>query len=576
MNSKSFKIEKSKPWPLVIGVDISATSMKYVLVKRTTGAVRVEGFGKYLLGQDSEEAWDKLQNLIKMLFKKGSAIAKAKIVVGISDTKVVLKTESLPQLPRKEMEQTLKFSLQQELNIVGDEGEPVVDYMPVGPDPSQTGNTLYLCTAIAEDSAIQKIGAFIGNDIIPDKVIPTVSSIANLANFLPKESRRKSVGIVDIGRTRSVLVIVKDEKTEFFREMMIGGHDLTKSIIGTIFHEGKAIQFGNEEAEEFKMRFGYPLGYSHGMVFHGAPLEEIATMIRPIVERLCGELQRSVEFYKDKSGGQVDEIYLIGGGAHTKHLAEAISDSVAIPVEPLPLTNSLKISGGADNRMKFAEKYLEQAPALSLALEKDNRTNLLPAQYKGELKKAARQNLIKFASLLVVALIAAGWYQLNQILTEKRDRVAQLERQISISSQNTGFLYEALQKQERIIAARIAQVNGVGRQDNMPIYILQTLSNILPDKFELTSFVYNPEPEQGGRRLPEDVKEKEDAEEPVLVDMLGSAREITNDVEVYLARFILDLNTCGLFSEVTLDKKIYEKEKATFEFKIVAKVKPEA
>lgn len=576
MNSKSFKIEKSKPWPLVIGVDISATSMKYVLIRRKTGSVRVEGFGKYLLGQDSEEAWDKLQNLIRMLFKKGSLIGKAKIVVGVSDTKVVLKTESLPQLPRNEMEQTLKFSLQQELNIVGDEGEPVVDYVPVGPDPAQTGNTLYLCTAIAEDSAIQKIGPFIGNDIIPDKVIPTVSSIANLAYFLPRQSRNKSVGIIDIGRTRSVLVIVNNEKTEFFREMMIGGHDLTKSIIGTIFHEGKAIQFGNEEAEEFKMRYGYPLGYSHGMVFHGAPLEEIATMIRPVVERLCGELQRSVEFYKDKSGGQVDELYIIGGGANTKHLAEAISDSVAIPVEPLPLTSALKIGGGPENRMKFEDKYLEQAPALSLALEKDNRTNLLPLQYKKELKKAARQNLIKFSSLLIITLVALGWYQLNRTLSEKRDRVAQIERQISISSRNTGLQYEALKKKEKMISARIAQVNSVGNQDNLAIYTLQTVSNLLPDIFELNSFVYNPEPEQTNRRLSNDGDESEQEVVPVQVDMVGAAVTFTNDVEVYLARFILDLNTCGLFSEVTLDKKIIEPEKGSFEFKIVATVRTEA
>jgi len=591
MRSQSFKIEKSKSWALVLGVDISVASMKYVLLRRGASGLKIEGFGKHLLGSDVEDAWEKLQSIISLLTKKGGTAAKSKIVVGIGDNKVILKKESLPNLQKKEMEQTLSFSLQQELSSVGDDGEPVFDYVSIGADPNQSGHTMYVCTAITEDSALQKIAPFISNEIIPDKISPTVTSIANLVHFLPKQSRKKTIGIVDIGHSRSVLVIVKNENTEFFREMMIGGHDLTKSIIGTIFHEGKAIQFGNDEAEEFKLRYGYPLGYSEGMVFHGAPLEEIATMVRPVVERLCGELQRSIEFYKDKSDDIVDEIFLIGGGASTKHLAAAISETISMPVEPLPFPDFIKFSGGQDNKRKFATKFLEQAPALALAMEKDNQTNLLPVQYKKELKKNARQGIFKLAAAVIVIMLALGWNQLDNVLKVKRAKLAKIEKQVSLTSSNIGFVYEALKTKESLINGKLNQVNLIGTQSNISIVILQVVSNILPDMFDLDEFQYNPSPETDLPQTPRLDEEGKPVKEPILVNLIGSARKPANDVEVYLARFIIDLEATGIFSEVKLENKIYEtsepryktdsndlivgKAKTTFNFKIVATLNEE-
>jgi hypothetical protein len=43
---------------------------------------------------------------------------------------------------------------------------------------------------------------------------------------------------------------------DFVREIVIGGDDFTKAITGTIFHEGRAIQFTNKEAIEFKIKHG--------------------------------------------------------------------------------------------------------------------------------------------------------------------------------------------------------------------------------------------------------------------------------------------------------------------------------
>ena len=46
MQLKSFKIEKRKPWSFVLGLDIGSDALKYLLLRRTSRGLRVDGFGR--------------------------------------------------------------------------------------------------------------------------------------------------------------------------------------------------------------------------------------------------------------------------------------------------------------------------------------------------------------------------------------------------------------------------------------------------------------------------------------------------------------------------------------------------
>ncbi len=570
MKPKSFKIQKTKSWPLVLGVDISASSLKYVLIRHTAARLRVEGFGRHFLGDDQEEAWSKLQNIIGLLLKKGSALNKAKIVVGSGEARVILTHESLPNLAKKELEQTISFSLQQELVNAGEEGEVVFSYQPLGPDPRQSNNTVFLCQAISEGQAIHRITPFINNEIIPDKLTTTISSLANLIHFLPASKSKKEIGILDIGRSRSMLTIIKDGKAQFYRDIVIGGEDFTKAITGTIFHEGRAIQFGTKEAEEFKFQYGYPLGYSEDMTFHGAPLTEIGTMIRPVVERLCNEIQRSIEFYRDKfEGAVVDEIFLVGGGSQIKHLAEVIADTISLPVSPFSYPDELKISGRQNEKDNFKSRFLEQAVAVSLALESDDSRNLLPKQFMKELKRSRLQNIIRYAAAAVVALIALASFQLNSTLKEKKAEVSTVEKRGSLFSQNAGLLFTALEGQERELKTELVALKSRGSQDLTPIYILRMLSNITPSIFSLVSFSYGEA--KAETKKPEGTESAEPPGKQVIIS--GIVQKPPTDVEVVLAQYIIDLEESGFFSSVNLDKKMHLEEENAFRFSLIAQVR---
>ena len=349
MAGNHFQFNLTGSWPLVLGIDVGTHSIKYVLLRRRGNSLRVEGFGRSSIAKGESELSERISDFIQGLFVSGSRFRKAKIVVGLQGRNAILKTESFPQLSKKELHQTMTFSVQNELGAEADDGF-VFDYSEIGEDPDKEGNTEYLITGILGDVTADQIGPFAAEGIVPAKA---VLSITALPNLLGADSET-GTAILDIGNRNSTLILVRDGHVTFRREISVGGSDFTRAITGTIFHEGQAIQFSAEEAADFKNRYGYPLGFSDGMMYKGAPLSEVGTLMRPVVERLIGEIQRSIGFYQEKSGGEeIGTLYLIGGGAQLRHLSEVLSQKLEIPVERLDPPDQVGISGGSDQAELF-------------------------------------------------------------------------------------------------------------------------------------------------------------------------------------------------------------------------------
>ena len=98
-------------WPLVLGVDISAHSLKYVLLRRKGKNLKIEAFGRYRFDGSELEPYEVAQRSVEWLYGKHPGLKKAKAVIGISGGKVVVKTESFPKLSRKELLQTIFYEL---------------------------------------------------------------------------------------------------------------------------------------------------------------------------------------------------------------------------------------------------------------------------------------------------------------------------------------------------------------------------------------------------------------------------------------------------------------------------------
>ncbi|MBN2030884.1 pilus assembly protein PilM [bacterium] len=572
MQLKSFKIEKKKPWSFVLGLDISSNALKYLLLRRTGRGLRVDGFGRYALENGELERDQKIQQSVGSLFQKIGGLKQAKVVLGIDSGKLTIKKESMPALARKELLQTIAFSMQEEIRKDVGAGEVVCDYLTLGPDPAKPAHMQYLSLGILEEVVENEIRYCAAEGIIPTKVTPTVLAMTNLVHFIPKMESNDAVGFLDIGTEKSVLVIIRNRKMDFFREIVIGGDDFTKSIIGTIFHEGRAIQFTEEDAAEFKYRYGYPLGFSEGMMFRGAPLTEVGAMMRPVVERLSGEIHRSIGFYKDQSAsGNLNKLYLIGGGARLKHLSDVLTEKIGIPVSPLHMPKDLRVSGGKKYQEGFQKKFLEQAISFALAMETSTEGNLLPTPYRKIHQMAVIQKGFRYAAMGIVVLIAFLTFHFQSQVHSLKNRVIAKEI-LANQIQSVRSQYNLLQLEKNILDSKIAALRLSIQSDDHLVQVLRMVSHSVPEKLLLTGLEYGQ-----AREMSRMIRENTETEEPDwIVRIEGVSNKPSNDVGIYLAQLMVELEKSQYFSNVTLaDEQVIQEEgqEDTYRFELIGYLK---
>lgn len=568
-----------KSWPLVLGVDIGSQSLKYILLQRKGLKMRIESFGRYSLIRSGEETTDEIYSVVNQLFKNGKKkrYVNAKMILGIEGSKVVVRRESFPQLSKKELLQTISFGIQEEMDKTGDESEEVVtDYKIVGPDPNNEENIEYVVMGISQMFAESMLKPFISEGVIPTKIIPQVVGLTNLVHLFPREELSKTIGILDIGAHKSVLVFVKNGELDFFREIVVGGEEFTKSIIGTIFHEGKAIQFTSTEAKEFKLQYGYPLGFSESMTFRGAPLSEVGAMMRPVLERLTGEIHRSIGFYRDKSGGEeVDSLYLVGGGSQLKNLSKVLKEKLDMEVRLFQLPKVIEIAGGKEKNKLFREKYLEQSMSLALALESNRQGNLLPPSYQKIEQISFFQRILYWAILGAVALMLLVSMNIYSSRSRLTNQMVFLRKRVRMA-ENIGQQFAAHTLRKKEIEKKIGTIQEQISTDPDLIQVYRLFSHIVPEDIHLEMIDYFQEVKEEKSTKKKQSKKNAAAEKKKsvwMVNLYAVSNQPPEDVKISIAKILVEMKKSGYFSDIEMIREKHSPVESTYRCEITGYLK---
>jgi type IV pilus assembly protein PilM len=574
--AKPMSLGMSSNWPQVLGLDVAAKSIKYVLLSRSGNKFIVKQFGKKSFAEEYMVA-----NAISELLQREKQLKKVKIVLGLDSSKIAVKQDSIPVLTPKEIHQMIQFEFQKELGGEEEGAAVVFDYMAIGPDPQNSVNQLYISVGVMDAEVNEHIAPFVTENVIPAKVFPSIMAVGNYVPYLPREYDSKFIGFLDIGATRSMLLFFKNDRLQFFREIMVGGEDFTKSITGTIFHEGKAIQFSIKEANIFKKKYGYPLGFTEGMSFEGAPISEIGAMMRPTVERLIGEIQRSIGFYMDKSGTEkLSALFLLGGGARLQHLSTLIEEKINVAVHVVPFPKSIQVEGNKTKKKLFKQKFLEMATACGLAMETRAGINLLPDQYKKSLKISNIRKIFNTAAVLLILILALIFN--SQLIRERilNSEIKELTSTIA-NAEKPGQIFEGLKIEEAELQKKITAVKSLAHQDEGVFHVVKLITHITPEPLTLKTLEVAleeivPENKKQSRvQKTQSAKEKaaQPGEKPKfrrILKLEGFQQKPQSDVRVFVAQFIVDLKKSGYFSEVDLVNEETDEETNTYKFFIVS------
>lgn len=341
------KIFSSKIRPL-LGVDVSATSLKMVEVVHQQGRYHLKSYGIQELDQgvildgnivDSEAVGSAVSSLTKKMGTKSKeaavAVSGAAVITKQIDMDANLTDTAREIQIRLDADQYIPYPLT-EVNL---------DFKVIGPSPIDLNKVQVLLAASRSENVDQRVDALVFGGL-QTKVVDIESHATERAYNLICDNLPdypKTVALIDIGHEHTTLYIAKDGEFVYSREQLFGGAQLTESI-----QNKYGLSF--KEATQSKHRQTLPADYRH-------------EIFMPFIDSFIQQVNRSLQFYFSSSHEtKIDHILLSGGSAALPDMSFIVQHKLDIPVSKADPFCNMTIDDSIDK-----DKLASDAPSLMKA-----------------------------------------------------------------------------------------------------------------------------------------------------------------------------------------------------------------
>lgn len=319
----------------LVGVDISATSVKLVDIQRQQGRFHLKCYGVEGLSPgvvvdklivDTEEVGAAIARLATRCQVAGgdaaTAVSGSSVITKIIDMDMKLSDVEREAQIRLDADQYIPYPLD-EVNL---------DFEVLGPSLIDDNLVRVLLAASRSENVDQRVDALTFGGL-KAKIIDIESHAIERAFELMVDSlpnMPELVAIVDIGHHQTTLYIAKDGEFVYSREQLFGGLQLTQAI-----QDRYGLSF--EEATINKRERVLPDDY----------YTEILT---PFMESTIQQITRSLQFYFSSSQyNSIDQVVLAGGSSSIPGLPGMVQQKLGVPVTVANPFINMTIDPSIDN-----------------------------------------------------------------------------------------------------------------------------------------------------------------------------------------------------------------------------------
>jgi len=454
----------------LIGLDMGSCSIKLAELAHQQGKLVLLKL-KLQKIDSREDNQDGQLDALKKLFRDINA-KNAKINVVINCSQSCTKISVIPFMPKSEILPALKWEMRNFISFPIDQA--VMDYEIL--QEIAEGGVKKLKVAVAccpqetVDRYIELLSlAGIGPSLFTQHGFALTNVITSLCS---KEN--ETVAFLDIGYTFSELVIFQDRELVFSRKLPVAGQDFTLEMTQALVSDRGKTELTLEEAESIKKKYGILSSDDSGILDDKISSAQLISLLRPNLEKLVTEIERSFTYYREKEqGAPVELLLLLGGGSNLKNLTKNLSESLRIPVQlgnPLvafPLSGPSLLNDEPETVNRFAS-------ALGAALASPSDINLLPIEIKQQTKLLIKRSSIKalVTAVVVILILVYTGMRIRLGIYDKRIAAAELE-------------FRALSPQ----IEELPKQTFLGSILNQRIYwsdALKEISNLIPEPVCLT------------------------------------------------------------------------------------------
>lgn len=450
---------------------IDDSSIQMAAVLHLGNRVKLLDLNKEYFPSDLTDA-DKIRNycsesIIRYVRQYGGR--KPIVTLAVSGRETAYRTFVMPLLNKSDLEAAVGFEVKKQIPFPTE--NCVYDYRSNSRLESPESKRLKIGLFAATRQLItNQLNPFQDQGITVSQIHQSQDLIGRLLRYLPDFTDDTGYTLIDIGRSRSEISFFRGQTLEFYHISSVGS-----SLMGR---------------------------------------QPAQTQYEYFAETLLAEIQTSLDYYSGQFPPNANnQIYVYGDMAYSDDLFELLTTSTGFDLKRFPIR---KLNLPVDLDERFLDFVPPCLPVLAAGICRDRLANLLPPEEKRRLTIRKVDNSGRLALAALVAMVAISLWTTAMQVSQERDTVATLNRQIEQFQQSDAFhTYNVIKRQVGLNKEYLDKIK------ESPSYMhlsLKELSLLTPPDVRIFELQFDPAAEADNLTLRGVVISKEVPPEIVLAE----------------------------------------------------------
>lgn len=328
-----FSFPKFKKLPKAdfsIGLDIGHSYIKVINLRREGGGIFLDNFYIYHVS-------DSIPSLLKKIINECSLPTK-NVNISLSGKSTLVRDLWMPKMKPEELKMSLGYELEQYIPFPVEDINYDSFVLEEGPLTRKEGQ-MRVVLAVAKKALInERLDWLKGVGLIPNVIDMDAISLFNVFRWAGLDMG--TVGLVDIGSSKTIIDIVSSNVLTFTREVEYGTGRIREGV-------SHGLSISMDEAER--------------LICEGD--SRISGWVEDLAGRLSKELWSSFEYYEGQEQRHVERVYVTGGGSMLSGLVGLLGQSIGLPLEVWSPLAKVKINLDEPRRLEIQKI----APIFSIA-----------------------------------------------------------------------------------------------------------------------------------------------------------------------------------------------------------------
>ena len=333
----------------LVGLDIGSRTLKLAEIIDTNTGTTLKNFNTIdiepgLIEEGSVRDPEAVSGYIRKLFKS-TKLKDKNVAISIGGYSVIVKKINVQTMTEDELHESIHFEAEQYIPF--DISEVNLDFQILGESEHNPNQMSVLLVAAKKEMISEYINLMKMAKLYPRIIDVDAFALQNIfkLNYTPED---ENIALIDIGASKTSLNILKDNVSEFMRDVSLGCdqiNDKIASAVGCTIEETEAIKLG--EASDLMSA------------------EDLNELVLDVVTDWCIEIKRALDFfYSTYPAEPIGRIVLSGGGANIKKFLELLAADTSTEVEVINPFRNITV-----DRNRFDSSYLERiAPQAAICM----------------------------------------------------------------------------------------------------------------------------------------------------------------------------------------------------------------